>query len=98
MADVQASLAYQEPGITTLLIQSSFLFALNLFNYIFDRIMYCGLVSQLFIGIAWGLPGANWLGPDVQRVCQQLGYLGLILLVYEGLFYCAFQQLGTISI
>jgi hypothetical protein len=79
-----SAMPYQEPGILTILIQSSFLLLLNIVNYVFDRMIYCGLLGQLFIGIAWGVPGANWLNNSLQEVIVQLGYLGLILLVYEG--------------
>jgi Kef-type K+ transport system membrane component KefB len=79
-----ASLPYHEPGIVTILIISSFLLLLNAVNYILDRIVYCGLVGQLFIGIGWGMPGANWLSAELQDSIVQLGYIGLILIVYEG--------------
>lgn len=67
-----------------ILIQSCFLLALNIVNSVLDRLIYCGLIGQLLIGVAWGMPGANWLDSSSQHVIQQLGYLGLILLVYEG--------------
>jgi hypothetical protein len=79
-----ASLPYHEPGIVTILVIASFLLLLNAINYALDRIVYCGLVGQLFIGIAWGIPGANWLSAELQDSIVQLGYLGLILIVYEG--------------
>ncbi|KAM0704232.1 hypothetical protein Q7P35_008465 [Cladosporium inversicolor] len=82
--DNTASLPYHEPGIVTILIIASFLLLLNAVSYVLDRIVYCGLVGQLFIGIAWGIPGANWLSADLQHSIVQLGYLGLILIVYEG--------------
>lgn len=78
------SLPYHEPGIVTILIIASFLLLLNGINYVLDRLVYCGLVGQLFVGIAWGIPGANWLSADLQHSVVQLGYLGLILIVYEG--------------
>lgn len=80
----QAAFAYEEPTIATLLNQASFLLALNVINVCLDRILYCGLIGQLFMGILWGTPGAKWLSGDAERVIQQLGYLGLIMLVYEG--------------
>ena len=83
-ADSTTSLPYHEPGIVTILIIASFLLLLNAINYVLDRIVYCGLVGQLFIGIAWGIPGANWLSADLQHSIVQLGYIGLILIVYEG--------------
>lgn len=79
-----ASLPYHEPSIATILIIASFLLSLNAVNYVLDRIVYCGLVGQLFIGVAWGTPGANWLSAELQHAVVQLGYIGLILIVYEG--------------
>ena len=80
----KAFLPYEEPGIEVILVQSSFIFLLNLINYILDRTVYCGLIGQILLGIAWGTPGAKLLSVPVQSVVGQLGYLGLILVVYEG--------------
>lgn len=77
------ALSYHEPDIGTILTLSSFLLLLNIVNYALDRIVYCGLIGQILVGIAWGTPGANWLSADVQQAVMQLGYIGLILLVYE---------------
>jgi hypothetical protein len=79
-----SSLPYHEPGIVTILIQTSFLLLLNLVNAALDKLLYCGLLGQVLIGIAWGTPGAKWLTVSVEETIVQLGYLGLILLVYEG--------------
>ncbi|KAJ5993436.1 hypothetical protein N7451_009160 [Penicillium sp. IBT 35674x] len=79
-----AAFAYHEPPITTILNLTGFLVVLNLVNVCLDRILYCGLIGQLFIGILWGTPGAKWLNREAETVIQQLGYLGLIMLVYEG--------------
>jgi len=46
--------------------------------------VYCGLIGQILVGVAFGIPGADWLAQDVQSTVMQLGYLGLILIVYEG--------------
>lgn len=80
----EAAFAYHEPPITTILNLTGFLVVLNLVNVCLDRILYCGLIGQLFIGILWGTPGAKWLSRETETVVQQLGYLGLIMLVYEG--------------
>lgn len=82
-----ASLPYHEPGIVTILIQSSFFVLLNVVNVILDNTVYCGLLGQIFIGVAWGTPGAQWLAESTEEVIVQLGYLGLILLVYEGALF-----------
>lgn len=82
--ETAASLPYHEPGIVTILVQTSFLLLLNVANAALDRVLYCGLLGQVLIGIAWGTPGAKWLSASVEETYVQLGYLGLILLVYEG--------------
>ncbi|OOF99064.1 hypothetical protein ASPCADRAFT_42440 [Aspergillus carbonarius ITEM 5010] len=84
MAGKETALPYEEPSISTVLNQTGFLLVLNLINVCLDKLLYCGLIGQLFIGILWGTPGAKWLDRDTETVIQQLGYLGLIMLVYEG--------------
>ncbi|THW74105.1 Sodium/hydrogen exchanger, partial [Aureobasidium pullulans] len=90
-----AALPYHEPGIVTILIQSSFLLVLNGINWILDNAIYCGLVGQILIGVAWGTPGVNWLSEEVQDTVMQLGYLGLILIVYEGGLSTSFASLWS---
>jgi hypothetical protein len=86
------SLPYHEPSISTILIQTSFLLLLNIVNAFLDKALYCGLLGQVLVGVAWGTPGAKWLTLGVEETVVQLGYLGLILLVYEGMF--CFQCFG----
>ncbi|BFZ65147.1 hypothetical protein YB2330_006310 [Saitoella coloradoensis] len=88
-----ASLPYHEPGIVTILTQSSFILLLNVINFVLDRSFYCGLLGQVLLGVAWGTPGAKWLGTEAEEVIVQLGYLGLLLLVYEGGISTSFQAL-----
>ncbi|KAF2854314.1 hypothetical protein T440DRAFT_465295 [Plenodomus tracheiphilus IPT5] len=88
-----ASLPYHEPDIVTILVLTSFLLLLNIINSALDRILYCGLLGQVLIGIAWGTPGAKWLSLHLEETVVQLGYLGLILLVYEGGLHTSFQSL-----
>ncbi|KAG6277371.1 hypothetical protein E4U48_001090 [Claviceps purpurea] len=78
------SLAYHEPGIFTIMIQSSLLILLNVINFVLDKFLYCGLIGQILLGVAWGTPGLRWLESSVETTIVQLGYLGLLLLVYEG--------------
>lgn len=79
-----SSLPYHEPPIATLLTQSSFLILLNVINHVLDSVMYAGLVGQILIGIAWGTPGGKLLETHAEEIIVQLGYIGLILLVFEG--------------
>lgn len=85
---MESSLPYHEPSITTIVILTGFLLLLNVINYGLDKLVYCGLIGQVFLGIAWGTPGAKWLSREIEDAVMQLGYLGLILLVYEGMFSC----------
>lgn len=84
MASSETSLSYHEPDITTILILTSFLLLSHFVNWALDRLVYCGLVGQILIGVAWGTPGGKWLNEGVETTIVQFGYLGLILLVYEG--------------
>ncbi|KAH8813274.1 Cation/H+ exchanger [Xylogone sp. PMI_703] len=79
-------LPYKEPGIVTILLLSSFLLLLNAVRYILDRLLYCGIIGEIMIGIIWGVPvgGYAWLSEGTQEMIQSLGYLGLIAMVFEG--------------
>ncbi|KAI5257507.1 Sodium/hydrogen exchanger [Aureobasidium subglaciale] len=90
-----AALPYHEPDIVTVLIQASFLLVLNGINWVLDNAIYCGLVGQILIGVAWGTPGAEWLSEEIQNTVMQLGYLGLILIVYEGGLSTSFASLWS---
>ncbi|EHK43734.1 hypothetical protein TRIATDRAFT_284500 [Trichoderma atroviride IMI 206040] len=90
-----ASLPYHEPDIVTILVQASFLLLLNITNFVLDRAVYCGLIGQIFIGVAWGTPGAKWLSTEAEEAVVQLGYLGLLLLVYEGGLSTSLKALGA---
>ncbi|KAK1622472.1 Sodium/hydrogen exchanger family-domain-containing protein [Colletotrichum phormii] len=93
MAATASSLAYHEPSIITIAILSGFLLLLNTVNYGLDKLVYCGLIGQVFLGIAWGTPGAKWLSDEMEHSMVQLGYLGLILIVYEGGLSTSFKSL-----
>lgn len=80
----EGAILYHEPSIITILTQSSFILALNIIYYVLDKAIYCGLIGQILVGTAWGIPGADILGSDFQQAITNLGYLGLILIVFEG--------------
>ncbi|CAK7233486.1 hypothetical protein SBRCBS47491_008625 [Sporothrix bragantina] len=79
-----AALTYEEPHIDTILVQASLLLVLNVANWALDRLLYCGPVGQILVGVAWGTPGGKILSVAAEEVAVQLGYLGLILIVFEG--------------
>lgn len=92
LADGEAALPYHEPSVLVILIQSSFLLILNFSNWALDKLFYCGLIGQIFVGIAWGTPGGQILSRDAEHVVIQFGYLGLILLVFEGRISLLFRS------
>ena len=49
----------------------------------------------MLIGVAFGTPGAKWLDKGTEQIIVQLGYLGLILLVYEGGLNTNFRSLKS---
>lgn len=83
--DYVAALPYHVPAISSILIQSSFLLLLNIANFLLDQLILCGLVGQVLLGMVCGSPGGKLLDTATEEVIVQLGYLGLVLLVYEGL-------------
>ncbi|KAI1631443.1 Sodium/hydrogen exchanger family-domain-containing protein [Biscogniauxia mediterranea] len=84
VSSTSSSLPYHEPSIVQILILSSFCLALNAVNSVLDATLYCGLVGQVLIGTAWGISGEGWLDDAVQEAVVKIGYLGLLLVVYEG--------------
>lgn len=74
------SLSYHEPILTTILSLSSLIITLNASRYLLDSWLYCGLLGEIITGFVWGL----WLDQGTQQAIQTVGYLGLILLVFEG--------------
>lgn len=75
------SLPYHEPILKTILSLSSLIITLNTSRYLLDQWLYCGLLGEIIIGFVWGL----WLDQaGAQQTIQSFGYLGLILLVFEG--------------
>ena len=77
------ALPYQQPALSVLLPLLGFLLALHVVAWPLDRFISAGLLGQVAVGVIWG-PLASWIATDTQQAIVQLGYVGLILLVYEG--------------
>lgn len=78
------ALVYEEPSLVHLLILASFLYLLNVSRVCADRLLYAGIVAQIGLGIIYGAPLANLLPGAWQTAFTDLGYMGLILVVFEG--------------
>lgn len=75
---------YHDPPIASLLILSNYFYFLNLFGWAFEWLLSAGLLGQILIGIVWGSPLAEWLHVEWQETFVVVGYVGLLLVVFEG--------------
>ncbi|RHZ58994.1 hypothetical protein CDV55_102781 [Aspergillus turcosus] len=77
-------LPYHEPSIIEILIVISFFFFLSLAEWVSARVIQAGIIGQIAVGIIYGLPLANILEKYWQDTFRVLGYVGLILIIFEG--------------
>lgn len=88
MAESTASAAgflqYHEPDIISILVLISFLLFLSCLGWVFNRLIRAGLIGQILLGILYGAPVGNILEPEWQETFLALGYIGLILIIFEG--------------
>lgn len=77
-------LQYQEPDILSLLVLISFFFFLSSLGWVFNKIIGAGLIGQILVGVLYGTPVGNILDTEWQETFMVLGYIGLILIIFEG--------------
>ncbi|KAJ5409972.1 uncharacterized protein N7487_004331 [Penicillium crustosum] len=77
-------LPYHEPGIVEILILVSFFFFLSLARWVSATAIQAGIIGQIVVGIIYGVPLANILQHHWQETFVSLGYVGLILIIFEG--------------
>ncbi|KAE8166069.1 Cation/H+ exchanger [Aspergillus tamarii] len=77
-------LPYHEPGIVEILIIISFFFFLSLAEWVSAKVLRAGIIGQIAVGIIYGVPLANILESNWQQTFLALGYVGLILIIFEG--------------
>ena len=70
-----------------ILVIISFFFILSLAEWISARVIQAGIIGNIAVGIIYGVPLANILEMDWQKTFLSLGYIGLILIIFEGLLY-----------
>lgn len=75
------SFSYTSPDLISLLILISFLFLLQVFRIIFQFIFNAGLLGEIVLGIIYSI--SNLLSLNQEISFQLIGYLGLILIVFE---------------
>ncbi len=79
-----STFAYHDPPVQSLLILSSYLYLLNLFGWLAQSLVSAGLIGQILIGVIYGSPLAEWLEVEWQQTLVVVGYVGLLLIVFEG--------------
>ncbi|KAK5086733.1 hypothetical protein LTS08_007146 [Lithohypha guttulata] len=77
-------LQYHELGIIEILIAVSFFTFLSLGEYISSKIIRANIIGSIVVGIIYGVPLANILPSAWQETFLALGYIGLILIIFEG--------------
>ncbi|KAI0366246.1 Sodium/hydrogen exchanger [Pilatotrama ljubarskyi] len=78
------ALPYEEPSLVHLLLLSSFIYLLNVARALADFLLHGGIVAEIALGIVYGSPLASLLPTAWEESFIALGYLGLILVVFEG--------------
>jgi len=62
----------------------SFFVFLAIAEWVSAKIIRAGIIGQIAVGIIYGVPLANILQHDWQETFLYLGYIGLILIIFEG--------------
>lgn len=70
--------------VISILTLISFFFFLAIAEWISDKIISAGLIGQIIVGLIYGSPIGNILAVDWQETFLALGYIGLILIIFEG--------------
>lgn len=74
----------KQPTPVQTLILGSYFYLLNLFRWAFEKTLHAGLVGEIALGIIYGTPLAGILTNEWEETLWQVGYIGLMLIVFEG--------------
>lgn len=77
-------LSYHEPSVIPVLTLISFFFILSIANWVADKIFRAGLIGQIIVGLLYGIPVGNILLLEWQETFVALGYIGLLIIIFEG--------------
>jgi Kef-type K+ transport system membrane component KefB len=78
-----SSIPYEIPNTPSLLTLSSFLYLINVADSLSNECIHAGLIGPLVVGIVYGSQGADILSSSLQSTLISLGYIGLLLIVFE---------------
>lgn len=71
-------------AVIDLLVIISFFFFLALAEWISDKLFKAGLIGQMLVGLVYGAPVGNIMPVEWQETFVSLGFIGLILIIFEG--------------
>ncbi|KAM7193653.1 Hsp70 ATPase ssc1 [Naviculisporaceae sp. PSN 640] len=77
-------LSYHEPGIIPILTLISFFYLLSVGEWVADKVFRAGLIGQIIVGLLYGVPVGNILLLEWQESFIALGYIGLLVIIFEG--------------
>jgi hypothetical protein len=80
-----------------ILIVVSFFFFLSLARWVSAAVIQAGIIGQIAVGIIYGVPLANILKHYWQETFVTLGYVGLILIIFEGKWKFSFCLLDCLA-
>ncbi|KAL2851337.1 Sodium/hydrogen exchanger family-domain-containing protein [Aspergillus pseudodeflectus] len=75
---------YHEHSIVQILVIISFFFFLSLAEWLSAKVIRAGIIGLTAVGIIYGKPLADILELEWQHTFIALGYVGLILIIFEG--------------
>ena len=75
---------YEPPSVVETLILSSYVYVLNAVGALLETGIHADLVGYIVVGMAYGPPLANILPVAWLQCFTSVGYVGLILLVFQG--------------
>ncbi|KAK7042218.1 putative Na(+)/H(+) antiporter GerT [Favolaschia claudopus] len=77
------SIVYTAPDVPLILTVASFLYLANVAETLFQDFIHAGLLGSLCIGIICGQEVANILPEPLESAFITIGYIGLLLIVFE---------------
>ncbi|KAF8178186.1 Cation/H+ exchanger [Mycena galopus ATCC 62051] len=80
---VMTATVYTTPDIPLILTVGSFLYLINVAEAVFARFINAGLLGSLCVGILFGPEVSNILPEAIQSAFITIGYIGLLLIVFE---------------
>lgn len=71
--------------VIEILVLISFFLFLAIAEWLADKIVRASLIGHIVVGLIYGVPITNILSLPWQETFLALGYLGLILIIFEGM-------------